>query len=287
MTQTPIGITGATGKVGRLLVAELDNAEVPMRLIVRDPARIPGDFGEHASAQASYGDAAALRRAFEGLETVFMVSAAESANRVAEHFSVIDAARSAGVHRVVYLSFVGADEGAAFTLARDHAKTEQYLRDSGLQFTILRDNLYQHAFAAFTGTDGVIRGPADDGRVGAIAHRDVAASAAAVLTAGGRFDSETFTLTGPRTYSLSEAAEQLGRVAGRTISYHAETEDYESREHFGAPRWEVTGWISSYLAIAAGEMDVVTDDVLRLTGRQPIDFAQYLAENPRDYKRLG
>jgi NAD(P)H dehydrogenase (quinone) len=125
-----IGLTGATGLVGGLVRDRLDAAGIRTRLIVRSPARLVRQHPD--AATAGYGDALALAPALAGVDTLFMVSAAESADRVAQHRTLIDTAVSAGVQRIVYLSFLGADPQAGFTLARDHAATEAHLRASGV-----------------------------------------------------------------------------------------------------------------------------------------------------------
>ena len=119
------------------------------------------------AAQASYADGDAVRRALEGLATVLMVSAGETERRVDEHRAFVDAAAAAGVRHLIYISFYGASADATFTLARDHHLTEQYIEQSGMAWTFLRDNLYADFFPMMVGDDGVIRGPADDGRVAA------------------------------------------------------------------------------------------------------------------------
>ena len=152
----------------------------PLRLIVRDPARAPSVPGASV-AQAAYGEHAALLSALDGVDTLMLLSATESADRVALHKATVDAAVAAGVQRIVYTSFVGAAPGATFTFARDHWHTEEHIRSTGVDFTFLRDNLYLDFVPGFVGSDDVIRGPAGDGRVAAVARDDVAAVAAAVL----------------------------------------------------------------------------------------------------------
>lgn len=290
-----IALTGATGLIGGLVRERLDAAGTPTRLIVRDPARLRTPHPDVRTA--GYGDADALLRALAGIGTLFMVSAAESADRVSQHRTLIDSAARAGVTRIVYLSFLGADPQASFTLARDHAATETHLRASGLAFTFLRDNFYHRLIPQMAGPDGVIRGPGGEGRIGSVAHSDVADAVVAVLQAGrspaagpgaARYDGQTFTLTGPSTWSLAEGATELSEATGRPVTYLPEsvTQARASRAHFGAPEWEVTGWISSYLAIAAGDMDVVTDDVERLTGHPAQDLPEYLRLNPDAYRHL-
>ena len=126
MTVAPIGVTGSTGNLGGRIARLLAAAGVEQRLVVRSPERAPTLPGATV-AQASYADADAVRRALEGLELVLMVSAAESADRRAEHLSFVDAAAAAGVRHLVYISFYGATPDATFLLARDHAATEQHV----------------------------------------------------------------------------------------------------------------------------------------------------------------
>lgn len=271
-----IGVTGATGLVGGRVARLLAADGIPQRLVVRDPSRaqeLPGA----ETAQASYGDHHALLNALDGVETLLLVSAAESADRVALHTATIDAAVAAGVRRIVYTSFLNAAPCATFTLARDHWHTEEHLRASGIGFTFLRDSLYLDFLPAMVGEDDVIRGPAGDGRVGAVARADVADAAARVLTSDGH-EGRTYDLTGPEALTMTEVAALLTEAWGRPISYHAETLDeaYRSRERYGAPSWEVAGWVTSYAQIASGEVATVTDDVALLTGHPPLSLAAYL-----------
>lgn len=271
-----IGVTGATGLVGGRVARLLAADGIPQRLVVRDPSRAPELPGAE-TAQASYGDHHALLNALDGVETLLLVSAAESADRVALHTATIDAAVAAGVRRIVYTSFLNAAPCATFTLARDHWHTEEHLRASGIGFTFLRDSLYLDFLPAMVGEDDVIRGPAGDGRVGAVARADVADAAARVLTSDGH-EGRTYDLTGPEALTMTEVAALLTEAWGRPISYHAETLDeaYRSRERYGAPSWEVAGWVTSYAQIASGEVATVTDDVALLTGHPPLSLAAYL-----------
>ena len=284
--KTGLAIGGATGAVGGTIAARLARAGFGQRLIVRDAARAP-DLPAAEVAEASYEDLPALREALVGMETFFMVSAAESADRARRHADAEDAALEAGVERIVYLSFVSAAPNATFTFARDHWRTEEHIRSSGVRHTFLRDNVYLDYVPAFAGTDGVIRGPAAEGRVGAVAREDIAEVAVAVLLGEGH-DGRTYDVTGPEAITLKEAANELSRASGRRISYHPETleEAYASRASYGAPEWEVEGWVTSYAAVAAGEMDVVSDTVSELTGHPPMGLGEFLRRHPESYRHL-
>ncbi|WUJ68340.1 SDR family oxidoreductase [Kribbella soli] len=296
-----IGVTGSTGQLGSRIVARLTG--VPLRLIVRDPGRAPSVPGASV-AQAAYGEHAALLNALDGVDVLMLLSATESADRVALHKATVDAAVAAGVRRIVYTSFVGASPGATFTFARDHWHTEQHIRSTGVEFTFLRDNLYLDFVSGGVGEDGIIRGPAGDGRVAAVSRDDVAAVAAKVLraadsalatpspatpspaasgSAGSAAEADdhagaTYDLTGPRAFTLSEAAAVLTDVWGRKVRYEPETLDeaFRSRESYGAPAWEVAGWVTSYAAIASGELSQVSTAVRDITGVEPTGFEEYV-----------
>src|SRR4051794_3945881 len=194
-----IAITGATGAVGRRVAARLDAP----RLVVRDAARAPEGFDVRVASD--YGAFAEMRDALAGVDTLFLIPAAEAPDRVDRHRTAVDAAVAAGVRRIVYLSFLRAAPDATFTLARDHWATEEHIRAGGLAWTFLRMNLYLDFIPNMVGEDGVIRGPAGNGRVSAILRDDVASAAAAVLSSDGH-ERRTYDLTGPASFSLAEAA---------------------------------------------------------------------------------
>lgn len=231
-------ITGATGFVGgetaRLLAAQ----GMPLRLVVRDPSRAPALPGAIAVG-ATYADRAAGTAALAGVETLFMVSAAENEDRLGEHRAFIDSAREAGVRHIVYTSFAGAAPDCMFTLGRDHYATEEYIRASGMAFTFLRDNFYIDFMPMLVGDDGVIRGPAGDGAVAVVARADIAAVAAVVLADPGAHAGATYNLTGPEALTMARVAATIAAARGTSVEYHDETIDeaYASRA-----KWEAPGW---------------------------------------------
>jgi len=281
-----LAVTGATGGLGGRVAGRLADRGVAQRLVVRDPAKAP-DLPGAEVARAAYGDGDAMRRALDGADTLLLVSASEALDRVRLHTGAVDAAVAAGVQRIVYVSFLACSADATFTFARDHWHTEEHVRASGVRHTILRDSLYLDYFPIFAGGDGVIRGPAGDGRVAAVARDDIADVVVAVLLGDGH-DGRTYDLTGPEAFTMHQAAEALSRASGRTVTYHAETLDeaYASRAGYGAPHWEVTGWVTTYAAIAAGELDVVSDTVTTVAGHLPMDLAEFLRRNPASYRHL-
>ncbi len=288
-----IAVTGASGVLGGRVAARLSAAAAPLRLVVRDAGRAPSLPGaEVAAAPGGYADGAGLRAALTGVDTVYLVSAAEAADRLEQHRTAVAAAAAAGVRRIVYTSFVGASPGATFTLVRQHAATEDAIAATGLRATFLRHAMYAD-FVPFFATleDGVavIAAPGGEGRTGFVSRDDLADVAAAVLL---RDDDElvgrTLDVTGPEALTLAEAAAVLTEVTGRPAEYREQTVEqaWETRRPSGHPDWEIEGWVSSYLAIAAGELSPVTDVVPRLTGHPARTVAEHLRAHPEDWAHL-
>lgn len=291
-----VAVTGASGRLGSRLAFRLAAEGAPQRLVVRSPERAPRLDGgaplpdTEIAVSPGYADRGSLVAAFRGVRTVFLVSGREAADRVDDHRTAVDAAVEAGVERVVYVSFAGAAPDAVFTFARDHWHTEEHIRASGLRWTFLRDNLYHHGLTMMVGDDGVIRGPAADGRVASVSHDDIADAATAVLLDedARRHDGATYELTGPEALTLDEVAETLSAATGRRITYQPETveEAYASRARYQAPPFEVDGWVSSYTAIAAGALERVSDAVERLAGRPARSLARWLDDYPSEWDHL-
>lgn len=286
---TTLALTGSTGALGGLVADQL--SDLAPRLLVRDPARAPRISGSEVRA-CTYGDAEACLAALDGVDVLFLVSAAESPTRRQEHATVIDAAARAGVRHVVYTSFEGAAADATFTLGRDHHAAEQALADAqrthGMRSTLLRDNFYLDVLPLFADDEGVLRGPAGQGRVAAVARADVADVSATILrslVSGALEDSEhlgaTYRLSGPEALTLDEVAARAGTLLGRELRYEEETleEAYASRRAGwpDAQQFELDAWASTYTAIADGSVAEVTDDVPRLLGRPARTLADVLA----------
>lgn len=281
MTAGPsLAVTGSTGHLGGMVARQLADAGSPQRLLVRDLGRAP-KLEDAVPAVVTYADPVLARAALEGVKTLFMVSAAEAEDRLQQHCTFVDAAAAAGVQHVVYTSFFGAAADSTFTLGRDHFATEERIKASGMDYTFLRDNFYLDFLPLLAGEDGVIRGPAGDGVMAAVARADIARSAVTVLRDPALHIGRTYDLTGPEDLSLARAAELLTAGTGRTITFHNETveEAYASRAAYGAPRWQVDAWVSTYTAVAAGELAGPTSAVHELTGREPLGLAQFLAES--------
>jgi len=295
-----IGVTGATGVLGGRVVDRLVDRlvgapdDVSLRLVVRDAARAPQVAGAEVVENAGgYRDPAGLRAALDGVHTLYLVSAGEAEDRVQQHLDAVRAAAEAGVQRIVYTSFVGAGRSdPTFTLVRHHGATEDAIRATGVRHTVLRHNMYADFvpfFAVLDGDRAVIAAPAGSGRTGFVSRDDLADVAAAVLLDDSvALDGQALEVTGPEALTLAEAAEVLTAVTGRRAEYREQTVEqaWATRRPSGHPDWEIEGWVTSYLAIAAGELDTVTDVVPRLTGHPARSVAEHLRAHPEDWAHL-
>lgn len=271
-----LAVTGASGAVGGRVAREV--ADLAPVLALRDPSRAPA-LGLEVR-RASYGDRAAARIALSGVDVLLMVSASESRTRREEHRTFVEAAAAAGVRHIVYTSFAGAAPDATFTLGRDHADAEQAIRDCGARFTFLRDNFYADLLPCFADDDGVVHGPAGDGRVAAVARADVADVAAAVLRSPEAHEDRSYLLTGPEALTLAEVTARAGAVLGRALRYEEQTvaEAYATRRaaYPHAEPWQLDAWVSTYTAIADGSCAAVSADVERVCGRPARTLEQAL-----------
>ena len=274
-----IGITGVTGKLGSYVADLVDQQGISSIHLARSPERAK----VYASAEIRkmvYANTPEVVEALKGIDVLLMVSARENPERVEEHKIFLDAAKLAGVQHIVYTSFYGADEKATFTLSRDHAQTEAYIKKLGFTYTFLRDNFYLDFFIDIALENGEIRGPAGRGRVSAVARKDTSRVAAEILLNPKEWENQTLNLTGPEDLSMEEIVELLSKETGNAITYVDESveEAYESRKKWPAQTWEYDAWVSTYTAIKAGEQAGVSTDVEKVLGRPAMNLIDVLKE---------
>ena len=274
-----IGITGVTGKLGSYVANLVDKKGIASVHLARSPERAK----LYASAEIRkivYANTPEVVEALKGIDILLMVSARENPERVKEHKGFLDAAKLAGVEHIVYTSFYGADEKATFTLSRDHAQTEAYIKELGFTYTFLRDNFYLDFFIDIALENGEIRGPAGRGRVSAVARKDTSRVAAEILLNPKEWENQTLNLTGPEDISMEEIVELLSKETGNAITYVDESveEAYESRKKWPAQNWEYDAWVSTYTAIKAGEQAGVLTDVEKVLGRPAMSLIDVLKE---------
>lgn len=214
------GITGATGQLGRKVIAKLTGkvAREQIVAIVRDLTKA-SDLGVPAR-KSDYADLSGLVQAFAGLDSLLLISSSSMGTRQAEHANVIEAAKRSGVRRIVYTSLLHADRwGIGF--AEDHLATERWVKASGLDFTILRNGWYweNHTAGLQQSLDhGGFVGSSGDARISWASRQDYADAAVTVLTQEGHVG-KTYELAGDTAYTLADLAAETARQTGRGFVY--------------------------------------------------------------------
>ncbi len=215
-----IAITGASGQLGRLIVEKLKQKTDPARIVAL--ARSVGkasDLGVESRA-ADYDRPETLEPALQGVETLMLVSSSEVGKRAAQHRNIIDAAKKAGVRRIIYTSLLHADT-SSLSLAPEHVETESLLKQSGIQHTILRNGWYTENYTASVPgavKAGAFAGSAGEGRISSATRADLAEAAVVVLT-GECHDGKTYELAGDDAYTLADLAAEISRQTGKAIPY--------------------------------------------------------------------
>lgn len=212
-----IAITGATGQLGRLAVAALKARGVTPIALVRSPAKAT-DLGVPVRA---FDYTAADPAALAGVDTLVLISSNDFNDRAGQHRKVIDAAKAAGVKRIVYTSLLKADTGG-MKLAEDHLATEAALKASGTPATVLRNGWYienQTAGLAGAIAAGALIGASGQGRISGATRADFAEAIAAVATGSGHAG-QVYELGGDEAYSAADLAAEVSRQTGKAIGYN-------------------------------------------------------------------
>lgn len=282
-------VTGATGNVGSELVRLLAGTGEPVRALCRSPEKaeslsgrgvepVLGDLVEPGSVEA----------AMRGCDRVFLLTSPTPEQAWREK-AAIDAARRAGVRRIVRVSAADANPGAPVPWARWHSETDAHLRTSGLDWTILKPTAFMQNFISWAPmiARGRLYGAAGEGRASWVDARDVATVAARVL-AGDGHEGATYFLTGPEAFSMREATAVLSGVLGRKVGY-VNVPRIALRVRLrlaGLPGWFAEGIAEQFADVLAGGHALdVTGEVARIIGRPPRAFADFARDHRRTLGR--
>jgi NAD(P)H dehydrogenase (quinone) len=275
-------VTGASGQLGRHVVEALLESGVlagDIVAIVRSPAKVT-DFADRGVQvrEGDYSRPTTLATAVAGVSRLLLISGTEIGQRVAQHRAVIEAAKAAGVERIVYTSIMGAGT-TTNPLAPEHEQTEEVLRASGVPFTLLRNGWYMENY-----TDqlsqyldrGEVLGAAGDGRVSAATRADFAAAAAAALTRD-EAGSAVYELGGP-AFSFTELAATVSEVTGRTVVYRPLSgPDFAATLEEAGLDVRTAGFVASLdESVARGELHTDSHDLALLLGQPGTSLADAL-----------
>lgn len=272
-------VTGATGKIGSALISFLQQSKLPTRALVRDVTKAKLPEGVEAVV-ADLNDASTLPAAFVGIDKLFLL--APGFNIPQQEKDLIEAAKNAGVKRIVMVSSLGVDSGSGSGPL--HVPGEALLQSSTISWTLLRpmafmSNSFQ--WAQTIKTQGTFYEPTGQGAYAMIDPKDIAEVAFKALTQSGH-DKKIYSLTGPKALRSSEYASILSEVLGRPITHvDLPTEAFQSQlESFGMPPMVLQPVMRFYTLIKQGELSsLVTKEVEAVLGRPARDFSLWAREN--------
>jgi NAD(P)H dehydrogenase (quinone) len=243
-----IGVTGATGQLGRIVVEKL-KVKIPAENIValvRTPEKA-SDLEVEARV-FDYSKSEGLVTSLQGVDYLLLISSSEVGQRTQQHANVIDAAKIAGVKWIVYTSLLHADK-SSLSLADEHLATEAALKASGIPHTVLRNGWYTENYTGSVKgaiAAGAFIGSAGDGKIASAARTDYAEAAVSVLTNEGHVG-KVYELAGDEAYTLSELAAEISRQTGKDIPYNnlPEAEYANILKNLGLPEglaFAIAGW---------------------------------------------
>jgi len=275
-----IGVTGATGQLGRLVVEKLKNKVSSENIValVRTPKKA-ADLGVEAR-EFDYGKPELLAASLKGIDSLLLISSSEVGQRTQQHANVIDAAKQAGVKWIVYTSLLHADK-SSLSLAGEHLATEAKLKESGIPYTLLRNGWYTENYTGSAKgaiAAGAFVGSAGDGKISSAARADFAEAAVVVLTGEGH-QGKVYELAGDETYTLADLAAEISRQTGKNIPYSnlPEAEYAKILVSVGLPEGlasAIAGW-----DVGASKNDLFDDAHLlsKLIGRPTTPLAKVVA----------
>jgi uncharacterized protein YbjT (DUF2867 family) len=273
-------VTG--GNIGNLVAEELASRSFAVRVLAKTVKQNPK--WEKAKIEQIAVDMASIPSmlpAFEGVDRFFSVT--PFVENLAElGVNTIQAAKQAGVRRIVRSSFIGASE-SWIALGRAHKAVEQAVEASGIPYTILRPNTFMQSYAMNSlsiKSDSAFYMPQGEGRVSLVDVRDVAALAVAVLTQEGH-ERRIYDVTGAEALSNNDVADKLSLTLGKQVHYVdvSAAQAEQSMRDAGLPAWMVSSLLELFQFSKRGDAAHVSDSINKILSRSPLTFEQFLQDN--------
>jgi len=278
-------VTGAAGNIGAEIVKRLQARKADFAVMTHASGGAPAGAGE---TQGDFLDPASLRRAFEGVDTLFLLfPLVPEMPRMAAN--AMAAAKAAGVRHIVRSSGAGADAASPVAIAKVHGEIDALIRNSGIPFTLLLPTSFMQNLVNFYGAairDGALYAPRGDGATAVIDVRDIADVAVEVLTHPAAHAGQSYTLTGPENLTDAQMVSAIAREIGRDVRYVdvPEAAAVDSLSRMGSPPQVIEWLMSLNHVIKQGWAAGVSPVVETITGRPPRNLADFVRENAAAWK---
>ena len=280
-------ITGATGQFGTSTIEFLlkKTAANQIAAMIRDVTKSGNLKALGVDVRtADYDNREALARALKGVDKLLLISGNDVGKRLQQHKNVVDAAINSGVTHIIYTSIFRKNEkdSSIGSVVRSHAETEDFIKKSGLNYTIMLNTLYADMLPVFFGKSVMNTGiylPAGNGQASYAARKDMAEAAACILTGEGHENKE-YVIANTKNYTMDELAEIISGITGKKIQYlNPSREAYiETLAGAGIPQEVILLTAGFSEAIKNGELETTHSDFEKLTGREPLSMEVFLQQ---------
>jgi len=282
-------ITGASGHLGREVMTRLlgKTEASNLAVMVRDASKVEDLKAKGVEIRiGDYNDYPSLVKAFRGIDKMYFISASDVEKRTIQQENIVKAAKEAGVPHVIYTSFQRKNETATSPIAmvaEAHIKTEKWLKEAGMKYTILKHNIYADMLPMFLGDKvletGIAYFPAGDAKVAFTTRSDMAEVATVILTTEGH-ENKIYDVTNDTTVNFNEIAFYISQFTGKPIKYvsPAREEYIQTLSKAGVPKVYADMYAGFAEAFRQQEFDQTNHFIETLTGKKPVSVAQFLME---------
>lgn len=283
---TRLLICGATGQVGRAVGSFLNEHKVPWRGLSRNQLTPTSPYNTWVKGDLHHPES--LSSGLKDIEVVFLASA-DGEEQARMEISMIDACRSANVRHIVKLSAQSAGLTPAVSFGRLHKESEDYLKRSGIGWTILRPTFFMQSIGHFANDlqKGRLIAPMRNGKVSMVDAQDVARCAFFALMEPDKHKGRTYTITGPRAVSFKEVAQEVAQLRGDSVRYFS-SPLWLARLMLptlgGMSKWQARQAADLLQVLAKGAQSSVTNSVKLMTGREATDLRTHLMRNAEIFK---
>jgi NAD(P)H dehydrogenase (quinone) len=281
-------ITGSTGQLGSatidFLLDKKQQSNIAAMVRNEDKAQSLKAKGVETRL-GNYDDYDSLLKATEGIDTILLISSSEMVkSRAVQHINVIKAAKENGVKHIIYTGFMRTHEDPSSPLwfiAKDHVETENYLKESGIKYTLFENGYYMDMLMGFVGENVLetktIYVPAGDGKVNFVLRNEIAEALANVITTPGH-ENKVYNIGTEKPVSFAEIAEMISNLSGVSVQYVSpEPDEYKEKlMEMGMEKMWAEMLTAFAVAFAANTMNIETTDLTKLLGRKPTDVQTFL-----------